>query len=383
MVAPVVIAAAIGAAGTVIGAISNYMSTSNGLEQQQRMQAQATAEEKAAIAQALDILEQMGSPDYNGIQRLPPQLLQVVGKYFPEIPALVEEKAPELIAEADSYKEKQYQQDVLNQLQQQATGRDTQAEAEQAIAQQQAAAAGASTRAGILRDMASRGAGGTGTELMASLQSAQQEEAMNRQSALQSQINAQQRRRQALGDLMAGATNVRGQNLNVEDKNKNTINAFNERMAMNRNKYNQYKAELQNKAQLANLENEQNIANANVGIQNADNEVRYKEEVRRAIEKASLGNEKLTNRANAITKQGASTAQALNESGKAAAQAGINQGILLNTLATSGGKLGGQAVDAYTAGNTPAVNNSAGTSNNQDLITDDDSWKVSRFTQKV
>jgi hypothetical protein len=120
-------------------------------------------------------------------------------------------------------------------------------------------------RANILRDMAARGLGGSGQELMANISAANSQEEMARQEGLQAAAAGSQRRSQALRDMMGLAGQMRSSSENQEKSNVDVMNSFNQRAAMNKNAYDKYKAQEQQAANYANQQNIQRVGDLNVG----------------------------------------------------------------------------------------------------------------------
>lgn len=198
-----------------------------------------------------------------------PQLLSAAAKYSPEIAAFVQEKAPELIKEAQSTTEKQVQRAALQKYSAMAeSGRDviSQAQREQALFE---ADARAKQRQQALMDrMRQQGLLGSGAGLQAQLATEQATAQEARQAALQGVQEAEMRRRQALGQAASLAGSIRGQNLQVESANVGTMNAYNSRLANARNLYNQYAAGQRNQAQQINQQRERETEQYNLGLQN-------------------------------------------------------------------------------------------------------------------
>lgn len=197
---------------------------------------------------------------------------QIMGQYAPEVASFYEQQAPELITEAGSTQERGYQRDVMSRLSNLAqTGDDAISRAAREQAGFEADAAAKRRREQILREYSQRGMGGSGQQLLADIAGSQQADVAQRQAALQAQAGAQQRAYQALGDLGSLASNVRQQNTSTERANRDIMNQFTRDVATNRNAYNRYVAQTRNDAQQTNLNNLQNVANANVGIRNQEN----------------------------------------------------------------------------------------------------------------
>lgn len=196
---------------------------------------------------------------------------------------------------------------------------DLRAQAEQEAILNQLQGADAANRANLMRDYAQRGIAGSGQELAMQLGAGAQAQENARQLALNSLAQQQDRRlgmqrdldmrtedalsrydqqrmradellasrqdsefnrqqnqlmleRQRRDQLLSQAANlasqIRGQNLNVESANKQQINEFNRRNTQNIREYERYRADLANKAQQFNQQNKQEIFNKNVALRN-------------------------------------------------------------------------------------------------------------------
>jgi len=193
-------------------------------------------------------------------------------KYNPQIAAYVEENRPELVTESGSQTEKRMQRNALSKYSNLAeTGTDVIADAQREEALFDADAQDKARRNQIVQNMANRGLGGSGQDMLAQMQSSQ-DSAVNARSASLDAVKQAEARRLGALDKMAGlAGNVRGQNFQVEQNNANVMNAFNQRLSSSKNQYNQNAADTQNRAQQFNIENEQRVNAANTGLRNQSN----------------------------------------------------------------------------------------------------------------
>lgn len=181
-----------------------------------------------------------------------------VVKYVPEAAKYVPEATPQQMTEGATAEEQQAQKEALRQYGQLAkAGYDPIAAAQQEAALTASAAQASAARQAALREASQRGLGGTGLDVLAGMGATEQAAVGGRQAALQAQQEAGQRRLQALGAYGNLAGQMRQQGAQTEQANVNIMNAFNERMARNLNQYNQYVAEMKNKADLFNLQNQQ------------------------------------------------------------------------------------------------------------------------------
>jgi hypothetical protein len=197
------------------------------------------------------------------------QLKKEVERYAPDAAKYIPEAAPQQITEGATAEEQQAQKEALRQYGAMAkAGYDPIAAAQQEQALSASAAQASASRQAALREAAQRGLGGTGLDVLSGMGATEQAAVAGRQAALQAQQEAGQRRMQALGQYGTLAGQMRQQGAQTEQANVNIMNAFNERMSRNLNQYNQYVAELKNKADLFNLQNRQQREEALVQQQN-------------------------------------------------------------------------------------------------------------------
>ena len=116
---------------------------------------------------------------------------------------------------------------------------------------------------------------------LAAVGSQQDIENSQRMAGLQSASNDEQRRNRSLRDMSSLASNLRNENQHTEQANVDIMNAFNSRMTMGKNQYNQQVADVQNRAALQNRADKQNINNQNIGVRN-DASQRYIDQQRKA-----------------------------------------------------------------------------------------------------
>lgn len=256
---PLTISILMGVGSAAINAFAAYQK--NEISKQQYEQAVAAANE---LERKLKTLR----PDETW-QNIEPQLLQATAKYSPDIAAFVQENAPELVTEAQSQTEKRVQREALQKYAAMSeTGRDVISEAQREQALFEADARAKQRQERLLEGLRRQGQLGSGAALAAQLQTEQGERVAARQEALQGVQQAEMRRREALGQAATLAGQIRGQNVNVESANVNTMNAFNQRLANAKNMYNQYAANTRNEAQTINQQREIQRQQANLNLQN-------------------------------------------------------------------------------------------------------------------
>ena len=176
------------------------------------------------------------------------------------------------MTDSASQPEKRMQREALNRYSNLSqTGTDVIADAQREEALFDAGAQDKARRNQIVQNMANRGLGGSGQDLLAQMQSSQDAAVNARSASLDAVKQAEMRRLGALDKMANMAGSVRSQNSQVEQTNANIMNSFNQRLASSKNLYNQNAAQTQNDAQKFNIGNEQQTRNANTGLRNQTN----------------------------------------------------------------------------------------------------------------
>lgn len=199
-----------------------------------------------------------------------PQMYEVVGTYAPEIAPLVKEQAPQLIEDtAIGVEGLEAQQGALRRLQQIADGGiDPQFAQRMHEAERSAQGAAQSRQESILQDYARRGLLGSGGQLASDLSAAEgameRGAAMSQDAATQAYLN----QLQALQGSAALGGQIRGQELDIADRNAAIANAYNQRTSAAYQKYYQDAANTRNEATLRNLREKQGVFDKNVALEN-------------------------------------------------------------------------------------------------------------------
>ena len=259
MVDPIIGALIVGAGTTLIQSLAAY-----------KQGEISEAEYRRQVAAANELERQLKTlrPDETW-KDIDPKLLGEVARYSPDIATFVQEKAPQLIQEAQSGREQQIQREALQKYAAMSeTGRDVISEAQREQALFEADARAKQRQQRLLEGLRRQGQLGSGAALAAQLQTEQGERVAARQEALQGVQQAEMRRREALGQAASLAGQLRGQNLQVESANVGTMNAFNQRLANAKNMYNQYVSGAQNQAQMINQQRQMDRERYNLGLQN-------------------------------------------------------------------------------------------------------------------
>lgn len=189
------------------------------------------------------------------------------------------------------------------------------------MAKREAASYDQAKQAQILQEMQSRGQGSSGNELIAKMKSSQSAADRLQQAGLEQAKLQQQARLQALQQQAGMASQLRQQDYS-EAANKaqaqDAISRFNTQAKQNQNSSN---VGIKNNAQVANLNNQQQISNNNVGIRNNQqiaNKNLIQQDYQNRMNLASAKANALTGSANASDKRAGETA---------GMWAGIGQGV--------------------------------------------------------
>lgn len=201
--------------------------------------------------------------------RITPEAFKVIGQYSPEAAQFVAEANPTVLRGTAEGKEgRKAQIEALRQMQAAAKGDSPEFNIALQRARDSSQASAQSRTQSIIDDAQRRGMGGSGLSLAAQLQGAgdsmSQGAALSQQAAIEAYRNKMQASQQAgqMGRQLAG------DELSMERANADIINSFNQRTSRQYQDYLNMRAQMQNDAQLRNLQTEQDIANRNVGARN-------------------------------------------------------------------------------------------------------------------
>lgn len=231
--------------------------------------AKARGASEAELKKLDNLINSVQSPQFDYSQ-LTPEDYQVVARYNPEVASFVEEQAPELIKgdSADAQMGRQVQKSALQSLMEASRGEDIQSQIDMQRAADSAAGSFRGMNQSILEQARQRGLTGSGVELASQLGTAQ---ASYGNAATQSQnaaTEAIQRRLQALREGASLGTQIRGEELAMEQANKNAINSFNQRTATRKQDWADNAAATRNEGQRFNITNAQDVSNRNVSQSN-------------------------------------------------------------------------------------------------------------------
>lgn len=266
------------------------------------------AESNAAMQGSVDALRDLSLPDITKMQVQLEQLVQQ-GSITPEEAQAVLQQQSEMSGISTDPRFKQAQMDALMGLQEISdegglTAADR-AKLNQINTEENTAARG--QREAILQNMAARGLGGSGMELLSQMQNQQESATRKSQRDMDVAALAQERALQALmqagqmgGQMQAQEFGQQAQVAGAQD----AINRFN---AQNRQDVNMANVNARNQAQQANLGERQRIADANTGMRNEQqqyNKQLAQQNFENAYKKAGGVSQTLANQAGVLGQQG-------------------------------------------------------------------------------
>jgi hypothetical protein len=257
---PITIGAIVGGVSMLGGSIMSY------LESQES--ARISAKERQKLYELAMATE---DPNFN-MSTITPEQFRAVEAFVPAAVPFIAEQAPEVIQKNAEMKEARgAQMDTLRYLQQMAReGKDPIAEMDRLKGARLAAQEASTQRANIQAGMGRRGVGiDSGLSLGMQQQAAGDAGYRTAMAGEQAARDALERRGQAASQAASIGGQVFGQEADIEARNVNAINAFNQRMAERRQQLAQLNVGGANQAAMAQRANEQAIANMNVQARNA------------------------------------------------------------------------------------------------------------------
>ena len=246
------------AAGAGVGIVSGLMQWQNSKEARA-----ASAAERARIG---DLIEKLKDPEFD-TRLILPEEYEVVEKYVPQVAEYVAEVAPEVVKAASegAVRGRQAQMETLDRLRNMSqSGDDVISRIATDEALESAAEPGSGQRELIQQQMARRGMGGSGMELVAQLTNQQNSNESAQEGAQKAAADAQLRRLQTMRDSAALGGDIRNQDVNMEAKNADIVNSYNTRQAQDRQAYLNNVANTMNDASVRNIGAKQTAADKNV-----------------------------------------------------------------------------------------------------------------------
>jgi hypothetical protein len=216
-----------------------------------------------------DLIRKFQSEDA-GQASISPEEYKLLGTYTPEIANYVKEKAPEVIKTTNAMREGQSAQlDALRRLRDiSRQDKDPALMAQLDLAAQRAQSEAQSRQQSVLQDAQRRGQGGSLGNLVSQMQGGEAAMTRNAEQGRLAAIEAYRNKLSAMRDSATLGGQIRGQDIDLQGRNANIINSFNQRAATGANQYLQGAADTRNRGQMFNLEAAQGISDKNVGARN-------------------------------------------------------------------------------------------------------------------
>ncbi len=248
----------------------------------------ASAREREAM---MALVEKTELPDFD-LADLTPEEYQLVGTYIPQVAPFVEEAAPELIRgqSEGAIRGREAEMEALARLRDMSmAGEDPLAVIQRNRAAREASQGASAARATALNQMAQRGMGGnSGLGFAAQLQGNSDAFLANALAGEQAAADAQGRRISALNDMASLGGQIRASDLDIESRNAQATNAFNQRLAANKQAWMNSRADIQNEAQRYNLGQRQDTMNRNTDLRN--NYRQYNRNYKNDMKQRDFGN---------------------------------------------------------------------------------------------
>lgn len=321
---PPIAIAAVAAGAAIAGGVAGAIERSN-----------ASNDVKALMKQRLAELEQVGMPPDTSLPLILQEFKQQ-GVITPELEKQIHAEASKVAQIKENPQTRDLAMRGLQLIQQRAeTGFGPEEIAALNVAKKQAAKEAQGRQQAILQNMQARGMGGSGAELAAQLSSAQAADEELSASADRIAAEKAAASRQAVQQLMSGASNLRAQDFGVAEtkaRAEDELNRFNVTSDIARQKAN---IAAKNRAAELNLSEKQRIADANIAMANA--EQARQNAARESVWKNKLG---LAGAKGDIYNQQAAQRQ---QQGEAAAQGWAQMGQGVAGAVTGIGGLGGGA----------------------------------------
>jgi len=255
MVAPLIVAGAI----AIGSAVASYLNS----EQGRRLSA---AERKKLE----NLLNETKKPDFD-YTKFTPEQFKLVGQYTPEVADFVAEATPNLIKadSADAKLGRDAQRQALNRLTKLSKeGTDELTEMERTSAMNDVAKRSRGSVGAVSENFAQRGQAGGAKELLAQMFNAQQQNEQQAEVGSRFAIEAQRRKLQSLMDAAQLGGRIRQEDVDVESRNNDVLNSFNQRFAARKQDWSNNRASTLNEAERLNLAAAQGVADRNVAQNN-------------------------------------------------------------------------------------------------------------------
>lgn len=256
--------AALGPYGAIAGGVLGAGAGIFNYAESQRAQAAKEAE----TARLQRILDAIQDPQFDP-STITPEDYKIVEKYQPQAAAFIAEQNPQLIQEtADMSAGRDTQMAAMRRLMEASKGNDPEYLAKMNQSARRAQQEAQSRQASILQDAQRRGALNSGMAMASQMQAgAGSMDAL----AMQQQGQASDSYRNQLEALRGGAAlggDIRSSDMQMQGRNTDILNSFNQRNTANRQAFENQRADVANQGQRYNVGVAQDLANRNVGQRN-------------------------------------------------------------------------------------------------------------------
>lgn len=244
----------------VAGAAANY------LEGEKNRKAN-----KQELARIEALVNAVQDPNFD-LRYITPEDFKLVAQYHPQIAAYIGEMAPELVRglSPEAQQGLDAQMEALAKFRGLATsGEDLQSRILRDRALRDSQIQNQGQQASIVDRFNRRGQGGSAQELVAALLSQQGSNLAGQRSAEDAAMDVYNTKLNAYRDSANLGSNIRGQALDMEIRNANTINNFNNRVTGSLRDWESDRANTLNDAQLKNISAAQRVSDANTSLHNA------------------------------------------------------------------------------------------------------------------
>jgi hypothetical protein len=211
----------------------------------------------------------MAAPKFN-LEKLTPDQFKQVGQMVPEVAPLIKEVAPQTLQRTDDMNlGRDAQLNALRKFMDIGGGEfDPQYQEAVQRAARQSQTQAQSREESILQDFARRGQGGSGLSLAAQLGASRQAMDSGAMANLSAASEAYRNRLNALSQGAQLGGQISAQDLSMQERNADIINAFNQRMSQTAQAQANQRANVLNQAQQYNLGVSQDLANRNTSNAN-------------------------------------------------------------------------------------------------------------------
>ena len=324
MVAPLIIAAGVSAAATLVSSLVSWSESKD---------AQSASDAERSKVQAL--IDKIQSPNFD-MSKITPQEYKIVGTYTPEAIPTIEEQYPEIIQKTKDMQEgRSAQMEAIRYMREIASsGKDPIAEMDRIKGARQAAQEANTQSANIQSQMQRRGIGDSALQLGLQQQAAGD-------AGYQTAMSGEEAARDALNRRMSASqnsANIGGQVFSADEQqeaqNAAIINDFNQRMSARRQQLAELNTNNSNQAQQTNLDNAQKISNSNITAQN--NAAVYNQTTANDLKQRQYTNN--INKVAVASGQAQSNIAGINENAKANQNLYTGLGGVVSTTANAAGQ---------------------------------------------